>query len=120
MVAAHKTPGPANARRCFIRVGTKPWSEIWIDGKNTKLHTPYVNDVACGEHTLTFKRADLHLVKTFRVTAVAGDTLTQSFSLKQAPNGFIKVVLDGKTLTASQYSVSGNTVTGTSIFAKRS
>lgn len=78
-VAANKTP--ANARRCLIRVGTKPWSEIWIDGQNTKLHTPYVGDVACGEHTLTFKRPDLHLLKRFRVTAFAGDTLTQSFSL---------------------------------------
>ncbi len=80
--AAHRTQKVAADARCFIRVGTKPWSEIWIDGRNTKQHTPYSHGIDCGRHVLTFRRPDLHLVKTFRVTAVAGDTLTQAFSLR--------------------------------------
>jgi serine/threonine protein kinase len=80
--AVNKGPRRPADQQCFVRVGSKPWSELWIDGKNTNLHTPYSRNIACGRHTLTFKRPDLHLVKTFKVTAVPGDTLMQSFSLR--------------------------------------
>ena len=77
-----KIPKNASNQRCFVRLGTKPWAEIWIDGQNTKTHTPYSRGIACGEHKLTFKRADLGLVKSFRITAMPGDTLIESFSLQ--------------------------------------
>lgn len=77
-----KIPKNASNQRCFVRLGTKPWAEIWIDGQNTKTHTPYSRGIACGEHKLTFKRADLGLVKSFKVTAMPGDTLIESFSLQ--------------------------------------
>jgi serine/threonine-protein kinase len=67
--------------RCLVRLGTTPWSEIWIDGKNTKAYTPYLRPIACGEHLLTFKRPDLRLAKSFKITAVPGDTLVETFTL---------------------------------------
>ena len=69
------------AAQCLLRVGTKPWSEVWIDGRNTDVHTPYSGNIACGRHTLTFKRPDLRLTRTVEVTAVAGHPLIQAFSL---------------------------------------
>ena len=52
-----------------------------------------------------------NLVESF--TFLKTGSLTQTFTLKQAPNGFIKVVVDGKELTTSQYTVNGLTVTVT-------
>ena len=52
-----------------------------------------------------------NLVESF--TFVKTGSLTQTFTLKQAPNGFIKVVVDGKELTTGQYTVNGLTVTVT-------
>ena len=42
---------------CTITVGTRPWSEVWIDGKNTGRHTPYSENIACGKHKLMFRSA---------------------------------------------------------------
>ena len=67
---------------CSITVGTRPWSEIWIDGKNTGRHTPYSESISCGKHKLTFKRPDLNLQRTETVTVRSGERFKQSFSLE--------------------------------------
>ncbi|MES1207471.1 MAG: protein kinase, partial [Pseudomonadota bacterium] len=67
---------------CAITVGTRPWSEIWIDGKNTGRHTPYSESIGCGKHKLTFKRPDLNLQRTENITVHAGEKFKQSFSLE--------------------------------------
>jgi len=77
-----KATAKAKAKeRCLVRLGTTPWSEIWIDGKNSKAYTPYSRPIACGEHLLTFKRPDLGLANSFKITAVPGDTLVETFAL---------------------------------------
>jgi hypothetical protein len=70
---------------CTITVGTRPWSEIWIDGKNTGRHTPYSESIACGKHQLTFKRPDLNLLRNESITVRPGEKFKQSFSL-EAPS----------------------------------
>jgi hypothetical protein len=67
---------------CSITVGTRPWSEIWIDGKNTGRHTPYSESISCGKHKLTFKRPDLNLQRTENITVRSGEKFKQSFSLE--------------------------------------
>jgi hypothetical protein len=67
---------------CSITVGTRPWSEIWIDGKNTGRHTPYSESIPCGKHKLTFKRPDLNLQRTENITVRSGEKFKQSFSLE--------------------------------------
>jgi serine/threonine protein kinase len=66
---------------CAITVGTRPWSEIWIDGKNTGRHTPYSESIACGKHKLTFKRPDLNLMRIESITVRPAERFKQSFSL---------------------------------------
>ncbi|HVR60710.1 MAG TPA: serine/threonine-protein kinase, partial [Polyangia bacterium] len=42
---------------CVITVGSRPWAEVWIDGRNTTKHTPIADlRVPCGRHRLSFKR----------------------------------------------------------------
>jgi hypothetical protein len=52
---------------------------VWIDGKKTGGHTPYLNNVSCGVHTVTFKRPDLERSKTYTITVKPGEPLRQSF-----------------------------------------
>ena len=57
------TPTPSvaaalpGAQPCVVSVNSVPWSEVWIDGKNTGKHTPFVDvEIGCGEHRIDFKR----------------------------------------------------------------
>jgi hypothetical protein len=60
---------PAPERACRISIGSKPWSEVWIDGKSTGRHTPLLNyKIACGQRTLTLRNAELSLAKSVVVT----------------------------------------------------
>jgi eukaryotic-like serine/threonine-protein kinase len=68
---------------CRMTVGTRPWSEVWIDGKNTRAHTPYSAAIDCGEHKLAFKRADLGVTKHITVAVRSGEPFKLSFALDE-------------------------------------
>lgn len=72
-----------SAASCAVRFGTQPWAEVWIDGKKTGGHTPYSERIPCGRHTVTFKRADLGLTKTYTIELRPGETLRQSFPFER-------------------------------------
>jgi hypothetical protein len=68
---------------CSITIGSRPWSEVWIDGKNTTKHTPFADyRVPCGKHKLGFKRPDLQIDHTEMITVRAGQKFKQSFALE--------------------------------------
>ena len=55
----------AGGGECSITVNSVPWSEVWIDGRNTTKHTPVVDyKVPCGKHKLAFKRPDISIDHT--------------------------------------------------------
>lgn len=89
MTLAVATPALAPASEapagtgCSIRLGTQPWTEVWIDGQNTNSHTPYSEPIACGKHEVTFKREDLGLTKSTTVTLRDGETVKRSFVLQE-------------------------------------
>ncbi len=66
---------------CSIAVGTNPWSEVWIDGKNTHRHTPYTEAIGCGKHKVTFKRPDLNVAETINIALAPGEKFKQILSL---------------------------------------
>ena len=67
---------------CTITIGSRPWSEVWIDGRNTNKHTPFADyKIACGKHKITFKRADLQIDQTEAITVQPGEKFKQSYSL---------------------------------------
>ena len=68
---------------CSMMVGTTPWAEVWIDGRNTKEHTPYSENISCGKHKLSFRRQDLDLEKNVAITVRMGEPFKRSFSLRE-------------------------------------
>jgi hypothetical protein len=70
------------AGECTITIGSRPWSEVWIDGKNTTKHTPIADlRVPCGRHRLGFKRPDLQIDKTETITVRSGEKFKQVYTL---------------------------------------
>ena len=68
---------------CTITVGTRPWSEVWIDGKNTGRHTPYSESIPCGKHKLMFRRPDMNLTRNETVVIRPGEKFRQSYPLEE-------------------------------------
>ena len=65
-----------------MSVASFPWSELWIDGKDTGQRTPVVHyPVSCGAHKLTLKRRDLKLERIQQVTVAPGHELKQHYEL---------------------------------------
>ena len=77
-----KAASDAAGSDCTITIGSRPWAEVWIDGKNTNKHTPFADyKIACGKHKVQFKRADLQIDQTEAITVSPGEKFKQSFSL---------------------------------------
>ena len=69
-------------RDCLMSIGSFPWSELWIDGKDTGQRTPVVHyPVSCGGHKLTLKRRDLKLERVQQVTVAPAHELKQHYEL---------------------------------------
>ena len=69
-------------RDCLMSIASFPWSELWIDGKDTGQRTPVVHyPVSCGAHKLTLKRRDLKLERVQQVTVAPGHELKQHYEL---------------------------------------
>jgi hypothetical protein len=67
---------------CQMTINSVPWSEVWIDGKNTGSHTPVVDyAVACGRHRIQFKREDLGIDDTERLVVEPGETVKHRYTL---------------------------------------
>jgi hypothetical protein len=67
---------------CSITVNSVPWSEVWIDGKNTSQHTPVVDyKLPCGKHKLSFKRPDMQIDQTEPITVKSGQNFKQRYTL---------------------------------------
>jgi hypothetical protein len=67
---------------CSMTVKTVPWSELWIDGKDTGVTTPVTDHkLPCGKHKLVFKRPDLRIHHTELMTLRPGQRLDVSYKL---------------------------------------
>ncbi len=67
---------------CSITVNSIPWSEVWIDGKNTGRHTPIVDEeIGCGAHRLDFRRPDLHIAESESIVVRPGQPFKHRYTL---------------------------------------
>jgi serine/threonine-protein kinase len=58
----------------LLRINSRPWSEIIVDGKHVG-HTPKLDlRVSAGSHSIRLVNKDLGLTKTFEVDLAAGET----------------------------------------------
>jgi hypothetical protein len=73
--------GKAAGGDCAVTLGSKPPSEVYIDGKKAGW-TPLVEyKVGCGKHKVTFKNADIPIERTEPIIVKAGDKFKKVFSL---------------------------------------
>jgi len=81
-VAPGPTP-PADADgRCSLSLGSKPWADVWIDGRRAGL-TPLTDfPIACGAHEVVFTSTDLGLERRISVNAKPGDRTRRILDLE--------------------------------------
>jgi eukaryotic-like serine/threonine-protein kinase len=91
-VTGDETPAPrrsvatdeagAGGGDCSITINSIPWSEVWIDGKNTTKHTPFVDyKLPCGKHKIAFKRPDMQIDQTESINVKPGQNFKQRYTL---------------------------------------
>jgi eukaryotic-like serine/threonine-protein kinase len=72
-VVAEKSSGADG----WLRLGSKPWTNIAVDGKETGLHTPQTKlKLAAGSHRITLTNPQFSIKETFSVEIKAGGTET--------------------------------------------
>jgi hypothetical protein len=83
--ASAKPDKPERAEKaadCTMTVNSVPWSEVWIDGKNTSQHTPVVDyKIPCGKHKLAFKRSDMQIDHSESINLKPGQAFKQRYTL---------------------------------------
>jgi hypothetical protein len=67
---------------CSITVGSNPWAEVWIDGRNTGRLTPVIGyRLPCGQHRITLRNSEAGLQKTKDVLLRSGRAYREIVSL---------------------------------------
>jgi hypothetical protein len=61
----------------WLRLGSKPWTNIVVDGRETGLHTPQTHlKLAAGSHRITLTNPQFNIKETFSVDIKSGETET--------------------------------------------
>jgi hypothetical protein len=61
----------------YLRLGSKPWTNIAVDGKDSGLHTPQTQmKLVAGSHRITLSNPQFNIKETFSVEIKAGETAT--------------------------------------------
>jgi hypothetical protein len=83
-MARASTP-PAGGGEGYLRLGSKPWTNIAVDGKDTGLHTPQTRlKLNAGSHRITLSNPQFGVKETFNVDIAAGATETVIKDLRPA------------------------------------
>ena len=78
----------AGGKEGFLRLNSKPWTNISVDGKDTGLHTPQTQlKLAAGSHKITLSNPQFNIKETFTVEIRAGETETVIKDLRQPEAG---------------------------------
>jgi serine/threonine-protein kinase len=77
-------PEPAAASGTgTLRVQTRPWSQVFVDGRLIGNTPQMAIPVSSGAHTLMFVNDEFGLRKTVRVTVKPGETVTKVLNLAE-------------------------------------
>jgi len=75
--AAKPAKAPVAAGDGYLRLGSKPWTNIAVDGKDSGLHTPQTQmRLTAGSHRVTLTNPQFNIKETFSVEIKAGETAT--------------------------------------------
>jgi hypothetical protein len=77
-VTIPRAPAPvATGNFGYLRVNSKPWTKIIVDGVDTGLNTPQTSyRLTPGTHKLTLFNPQFNIKETFTITLSAGETQT--------------------------------------------
>jgi hypothetical protein len=74
---AEKSSAPSGGGDGYLRLGSKPWTNIVVDGKETGLHTPQTHlKLPSGSHRITLTNPQFNIKETFSVDIKSGETET--------------------------------------------
>lgn len=66
-----------NSAFSYLRINSKPWSKIILDGVDTGMNTPQLSfRVTPGRHTITLLNPQFNIKESFTVTLSGGETQT--------------------------------------------
>ncbi|HEX2572244.1 MAG TPA: serine/threonine-protein kinase [Polyangia bacterium] len=71
---------PEAAAPGSLRIGSRPWTYIIVDGKETGLTTPQVLPLSSGLHRIKLVNPDSGIEKSFTVEIHSGESLTKTFN----------------------------------------
>ncbi|MFO0680489.1 MAG: serine/threonine-protein kinase [Sandaracinus sp.] len=78
---AHTDEGSGGGGNGTLRINTRPWSQVFVDGRLIG-NTPQMNiPLPAGRHTVTLVNSEFNIRETITVTIQAGQTTTQSLTL---------------------------------------
>jgi serine/threonine protein kinase len=70
-------PPAAPAGEGYLRIGSQPWTSIFVDGKDTGLHTPQTHiKLSAGTHKIQLTNPQFNVRDTFSIDVGAGETQT--------------------------------------------
>jgi serine/threonine protein kinase len=74
--------GAGGGEECVATIGSKPWSQVAIDGKPTGKSTPLMDySLACGKHRITFTNPDLMIERNEIIILKPGQRFKKIFPL---------------------------------------
>jgi hypothetical protein len=74
---AAKVEKPSGGGDGYLRLGSKPWTNISVDGKESGLHTRQTQmKLSAGSHRITLSNPQFNIKETFSVDIKAGETAT--------------------------------------------
>ena len=80
--AASSSSAGVAAQDCFLTIGSFPWADLWIDGRNSGQPTPVVRlPVTCGPHKLRFTRDTPPIDRVVNITVTPDREFKQNFQL---------------------------------------
>jgi serine/threonine-protein kinase len=83
--AAKQPPPRFVARTCAMTIGSTPYAQLWVDHRNTGRYTPVVDfSVPCGDHQIAFKRPDLGIDRTYRISLTPGEPFRRRYPLDES------------------------------------
>jgi serine/threonine protein kinase len=85
LAQAATPPAGRDRAQCSVTIGSRPWAEVWVDGRNTGKLTPLVgHKVQCGRRRIRLWNPELNLEKVESVNLRAGEQFKKIFQLDDA------------------------------------
>jgi serine/threonine-protein kinase len=95
-VIAPAAPARALEGNCTVTLGSRPGSEVWIDGARLGPTPIVARSLACGKHQVAFRAVDQGLEREETIVLQPGQLLRRSIDLTKGPGDACAVTLSSQ------------------------